>query len=271
MQKPEIWDTIESGTITDSGIIALAEMGHLITDGFEPRSVKQACYELRAGNIFYETADRRENKRLEVGSSGYILRPHTYVTVIVQERIELPANVLARILTKGQLFSIGILPVCTYADPGFQGRLGITLCNASHRYIVIKPGQPIAKVEFSLLTQSVDRPYAGQHGYETEIWPIPAHLYATDAQLKAAGISPSATSEIDRTYGPIIASMAARLDYYQRRVWIQIAVTVLGFLALFTLGGRIDWIVAVLLGIATNLITTLVLFAGARAGLGPNR
>ena len=87
------------------------------------------------------------------------------------ERISLPDRLLGRVLAKGQLFSIGILPVCTYADPGFDGRLGITLFNFSRHYISIKPGQPIAKIEFSILpdrwegltkASMVSRPRFGQ-------------------------------------------------------------------------------------------------------------
>ena len=196
MDKDDIWTSIPVGTIRDADITVLGNAGKLITDEFNEQNIKQACYELRASNVFYETAASRENKRVEVGGNGYILRPHSYVTAIVQERIQLPANVLGRILTKGQLFSIGILPVCTYADPGFAGRLGITLCNVSHRHIVIKSGQPIAKIEFSVLAQPVTNPYTGQHGYETQIWPIPVHLYADDATLHAAGINPEQHKEI---------------------------------------------------------------------------
>jgi dCTP deaminase len=267
MVNLETWRNIPVGTIRDADIIALAQSHELITDGFNTRSVNQACYELRASDVFYETSASRENKRVEVGAGGYVLRPHTYVTAIVQERIQLPANVLGRVLTKGQLFSIGILPVCTYADPGFAGRLGITLCNTSHRHIVIKPGQPIAKIEFSVLAQPVSKPYTGQHGYESEIWPIPVHLYADETQLRAAGIKPDEIREIERSYGPVVASLMARLRYYEKKVWLQIAVTVLGFLILFYLVKEIGLILSVLTGVCANLITTLGFHIATRTKL----
>src|ERR1051325_2143273 len=100
-----LWKDLPTGTIRDAEIVALSKSGALIVEGFDEGSVKQACYELHASNVVYETASERENKRLEVSSDGYVLRPHSHVTVIVSERIELPPNVLARVLTKGQLFS----------------------------------------------------------------------------------------------------------------------------------------------------------------------
>lgn len=45
------------GTLSDREIIELASAGSLITEDFDPRNVKQACYELRAGSVFYEPDD----------------------------------------------------------------------------------------------------------------------------------------------------------------------------------------------------------------------
>src|SRR5688572_22071645 len=129
------------GTLTDADIIDCAQRGHLIVEEFQEKNAKQACYELRAGNIFFETASGRENQRVVVDDGAYVLRPNNYVTVITAEKLAMPENVVARILTKGVLFSLGILPVNTYADAGFDGRLGITMYNFSRRYIEIRPGQ----------------------------------------------------------------------------------------------------------------------------------
>lgn len=253
----DAWHQLGPGTLTDSDIITLARSGDLITASFDERNVRQACYELRASSLFYETSTDREDKRLVSPPSGYVLRPHTYVTAIVEESILLPSNVVARILTKGQLFSLGILPVNTYADPGFRGRLGITMFNASHRAVVITPGQAIAKIEFTVLPKPVERPYSGQHGYETEIWPIPVQFYATDAHLRAANINLSSSAEIARSYGPVVASLERRLRFYEAKVWLQIALTIVAFLGLFALYGQLSLIGAVLAGVAANLVTTL--------------
>ena len=112
---------------------------------------------------------RKKNNRY-VLKEGYnlLLKPKQTLVVITMESLRLPANVLGRILTKGVLFSIGILPVNTYADPGFSGRLGLVLHNLSNSYIRITPGDPIAKIEFSRLQNAVHRPYEGQHGYQTK-------------------------------------------------------------------------------------------------------
>jgi dCTP deaminase len=123
--------------------------------------------------------------------------------------------------------------------------------------VIVKPGQAIAKIEFSVLPRDVERPYTGQHGYETEIWPIPFHLYASAADLRRAGIDLAHDKEIARVYGPIIADMARRFRYYQSGVWIQIALTILGFIVIFALSGELGLVSSVLTGVLANLLTTL--------------
>ena len=249
------WSKVVPGTLVDSDIKTLAEAGELIRRGYHPEGVKQACYELHASDTFYNTRASDEERRIVVSSgNGYILHPHTYVTCIVEESIQLPSNVLARVLTKGQLFSVGILPVNTYADPGFEGRLGITLCNVSHRSVIIRPGEAIAKIEFSVLPKSVERPYNGQHGYETQIWPVPTWLYA-DRGLMPGTFGGYKVSEVEESYGPVIASVERRLQYYSGKVWLQLGATITLFAVLMALYERIPLVVSVLTGVTANLLT----------------
>lgn len=249
--------SLKTGTLPDNVIKSLASEGELITAGFDENRLKQACYELRASDVFYETASSSEDKQRVVDANGYVLRPQCYVTAIVQESIELPNDILGRIIAKGQLFSVGIIPVCTYADPGFRGRLGITLCNISHRHLVIRPGQAIAKIEFSKIPTAVENPYSGQHGFETSIWPIPTSLFAKEDDLKAHGINPSNMKEILLSYGPVVADLERRMRFYQKRVWIQIAIMLLTFLTLIYLIDKENWVMSVATGILANLVTTL--------------
>jgi dCTP deaminase len=248
------------GILVDEQLTAVCAHGELITQDFEPNNIRQACYELRASDVFYETYSFREDKRVLADSSGYILRPTSYVTAIVLETIDLPNDVLARILAKGQLFSIGIVPVNTYADPGFRGRLGITLFNASHRHLVIQPRQAIAKIEFVKLNTPVSRPYSGQHGYETKIWPIPTQFYASQELLKRQKVDPDSLDEIERSYGSIVRSLESRLRSYERKIWLQISLTVLFFMIIFSIAGKVHWSLSIALGIVANFTTNLVAF-----------
>lgn len=81
------------------------------------------------------------------------------------------------------LFSVGLSPVATYADPGFHGRLGIVTQNISDKYIELPLLEHIAKVDFTILETPAKRTYHGQHGFESKIWPFRHELQKTREQL----------------------------------------------------------------------------------------
>lgn len=258
MNFPDPWQGIPSGTIVDEDLELLARAGQLITHEFSADRIRQACYELRASDTFWEISSKDEDKR-KVLTDGYLLAPKTPVVSITRESISLPPDVLARILTKGQLFSVGILPVNTYADPGFDGRLGITLWNASNRWIRIAPDQPIAKIEFQRLPRPVARPYAGQHGYETEIWPIPFHLFVDVEHGPAKDQVGDVPTQLENSFGRNVANLSRDLDFYTRKVWIQLGVVMALFGVIFLLHDELSLFWSVLLGVVANLATVVVL------------
>jgi dCTP deaminase len=249
------------GTLTDFEIEEFAGSGRLITEAFDKSRIKQACYELRAGNIYYDLADT--DLRISVGKSEFILiKPRQTVVIISMERFEIPDDMLARILTKGKLFSIGLLPVNTYADPGFKGRLGIVFFNSSTKYLKIFPGEPIAKVEFSRLWSAVERPYSGQHGYETSIWPIPREMILTDKEIKQNNLIRDADQEMRRSYGSEIANVVTRISRYER--WLILASVlyfIMNLLLIALLVKKDLWIslsTGVAVGIVANVMTAYV-------------
>lgn len=205
------------GTLNDTDITEYCLNDNLICEQFEKSNIKQACYELRASNIYYDLSENK--KRYDLKEGDYILlKPKQFVVIITYEKLKLPLNILGRILTKGKLFSVGLLPVNTYADPGFIGKLGIVFFNASNNYLKIFPKDNIAKIEFSKLHQAVETPYHGQHGYDAEIWPIPETMvlqhdeYKNDARIK------SSVEEISLAYGNDMTEVINRVFKYERRL-----------------------------------------------------
>jgi dCTP deaminase len=65
--------------------------------------------------------------------------------LITAEDLAIPDDILVRVVSKGSLFSIGLSPVATYADPGFTGNLGIVTENISDKYVELPQGEAIAK------------------------------------------------------------------------------------------------------------------------------
>ena len=212
-------------TLTDHDIADAIDLGKLVLNG-EKANLGPACYELRMGHVYYDLTEA--DRRIEVSDAGKILiKPGHRVVLITLEKLAVPPDIIARVVSKGSLFSIGLSPVCTYADPGFQGNLGIVTQNISDKYIELQVGEPIAKVDFSKLTRKVDRPYQGQHGFQAQIWPIKHHLQKTYDEVSADPRVESEKVEAYRLLPVATARLLQRMERRQRTVDIAIVVAVL--------------------------------------------
>jgi dCTP deaminase len=113
-------------TLTDRDIAEAIAKESLVLEADKNR-IGAACYELRMGSVYYDLTEA--DRRIEVGDGEKILiKPGHRVVLITLERLVVPPDILARVVSKGSLFTVGLSPVCTYADPGFQGNLGIVSC-----------------------------------------------------------------------------------------------------------------------------------------------
>jgi dCTP deaminase len=241
-------------TLCDLDISSAMGRGELIRNGIESQ-VSGACYELRLGNVYYDLTE--SDKPIQVPDGGMVLiKPGHRVVLITHEEVDVPADMLARVVSKGSLFSVGLSPVATYADPGFAGNLGIVTCNISDRYIVLPLLESIAKVDFTRLTGRARRPYVGQHGFRSQIWPIKHELQKTHAEVSK---DPRVGSEKEEGYRLLPQATAEILRYLegrQRLMEIGIVVAILlNSLALFLVGNNL---IDNVLGVAGNLVASVI-------------
>lgn len=227
------------GTLSDRQIKTMVRNGLLISDEYSEECVQQACYELRVGTDYYELGSTTK-QRVTSEFGNVLLKPHQLTVVLTRESVNIPHNIVGRILTKGQLFSVGILPVNTYADPGFQGKLGIVMYNASHNYLKIPFEKPIAKIEFSQLSDGVEKLYSGQHGYQTEIWPVQKSLILSNADALQDTRVSSIKDELLDSYGIEIVDLLQRIENAERNsklLAVAAGVCILGLLLTILLKG----------------------------------
>lgn len=194
-------------TLSNVDLEAEMKSGRLLT-GIDPKMIEGSSYQLRLGNVYYDLSE--SGKRFELAAGQKVLiKPGHRVVLITQEEFDVPHNMVSRIVSKGSLFSVGLSPVATYADPGFSGKLGIVTQNFSKYYIELSQGEPIAKADFTLLSQPSTKLYKGQHGFQAEIWPIKTHLQKShkevsqdsrvfSEQIEALALLPEATRLIIR-------------------------------------------------------------------------
>ena len=244
-------------TLSDADIKEKMTANELIRGG-DPSHVGPACYELSMGAIYYDLTE--SDGQIDARTSGYILiKPGHRVVLITEEELRIPNDIIARVSSKGSLFSIGLSPVSTYADPGFTGNLGIVTQNLSDKYIQIPIGEFIAKVDFSLLTKASENPYQGQHGFQTQIWPIKHQLQKTYEEVKN---DPRVKTEQEEAYKILPQATANALRQLQRKQRI-IDVSILVALAISTavLAALSSKYIDLITAIVTNLISSAIVGA----------
>jgi len=205
-----------------------------------------------------------------------LIKPKQLLVIITMESVELPPDILGRVLLKGKMFSVGLMPVNTNADPGFAGRLGIVLFNASNNYLRIRPGEPIAKVEFARLAEPVSRPYRGQHGYQTGIWPIAGDMVLSEQEVQHDKRVGDPVDELTRAYGRDLGLVLRRVFRFERYLLLSAFAYVLFSLIVVALtetsrDRRLSVVAAVALGVASNALTSLLAFAATRLRRGSRR
>ena len=241
--------------LADHKIQARIAQGGLV-NGADQRQVGPACYEARASHIYYDLTE--SDQRIDASEHGTILiKPGHLVVLITQESFEIPANMLARVYSKGSLFSVGLSAVSTYADPGFMGNLGIVTQNISDKYIVLPIGEPIAKVDFSLLESPANKPYVGQHGFHTNIWPIKHHLQRVYEEVKSDSRVKNEEAEGRLIIPKAIANRISKLKSRQQIItWMLLGGILVNTTAIMVIHS--SW-KEIYLSIATNIISSALI------------
>lgn len=160
----------------DAEIQILIDKKHLILENFDKSQLSGCCYEFRVGDVSYSYDYENKTTRQSVADT-HTINPFETLTIITMEKVELDFSQFLILFSKGSLFSVGLTPVSTAADPGFRGYLGITMTNLSTRPIEFKKGDGFVKGYFLNMGQNVSKHYVGQHGDAKMSWPYPSQFH----------------------------------------------------------------------------------------------
>lgn len=236
--------------------------GELIKDS-NPKLVGAACYELTAGKTYFDLTENNLRIDLNQGES-IIIKPWHRVVIMTKEELEIPNNILARIVSKGSLFSIGLSAVCTHADPGFKGQLGIVTQNFSDKYIKIDPDKSIAKIDFTLLSSDTTKPYYGQHGFTTNIWPIDTTLQKEHTDLVPDTRIDTELSEaykvLPKDVSKIIMSLIGKQKNISMALFAVMVINTLVLAVSLTPLKPFDTITAIIINLISQLLISGYLF-----------
>ncbi|MDB9528479.1 hypothetical protein PN498_20980 [Oscillatoria sp. CS-180] len=98
-----------------------------------------ASYDLRVGD---EYKDHRNATKHELLSNGRIaLQPGSAVIIETAERFQFPKTRFGHIVPKVSLLQEGLSNTSSKVDPGYEGRLSITVFNLGKRTVTLEKGQ----------------------------------------------------------------------------------------------------------------------------------
>lgn len=107
VQSRQLIDAFEGDqvtTLSDNDVIKLISKGTLIKNG-DPDLCVGASYELRLSDVYYDLTE--SDRPIEVAAGEAILiKPGHHVVLITQEDLDVPDDLLGRVVAKGSLFSI---------------------------------------------------------------------------------------------------------------------------------------------------------------------
>ena len=130
--------------LSDTEILAALNNGMLNIVPFSKESLNPAGYDF----VSYSNID---------------LHPKDHRLILTSESIELSAQILATIHLKSSLAREGVIGSFAIIDPGFRGRLTLSLYNAGTTTVHIEKNEPIAHIVFHRTGEPSSRPYEGKY------------------------------------------------------------------------------------------------------------
>jgi deoxycytidine triphosphate deaminase len=226
-------ESTQAGIFSDERI--LASLGDLMI-GADPGLVQPCSYDLRIGVIF------DKGRIVSEANAQMVVEPGAIVSVLTQEELKLPSNVVAHASAINRLSSQGILVLNTgLVDPGYRGSLSVRLLNLRRTPRVLSVGDPIMTITFEELPEPVKKPYASNRDRVTMI----REHNATDAEQ-----NPHSLLRLIE-YGPHAPVVSEqRVNQLIMRHWLSWVVGVASFVA------AVASVIAVVQGFHKDTVST---------------
>jgi dCTP deaminase len=144
--------------LTDSEIREAMEQQVLQIKPFEPKRLEPASYDLRAGRVLVA-----RRGIVDLSKEPLVLRHGEWAEIESLEVVELPLNMAATVGVRSSLTRRGLDWFSgPQIDPGYKGKIYISVFNASVAPIDISYGMAFATLIFYRLSRDASRPYAGK-------------------------------------------------------------------------------------------------------------
>lgn len=156
--------------LNDRELREAALAGLPFVDPFDAEAIKAASIDLRVGSERYEYSFDEytlgeEIRPEDVTSTSYDevwIEPGQSVYIGLLEEIKIPLDALGFVFPRSTLTRLGISIFPVYMNPGYAGRMPVTIANHGHARIRIVPGARIAQLLCAKLSGPVLTGYGDQ-------------------------------------------------------------------------------------------------------------
>jgi len=126
-----------------------------LIESFDEKSLGGAGYDLSAGRFYgirgqsHLGASTRVLPSVEeITSETVLLKPGDYILLETVEKVNMPKDLMARILPRSTLFRAGCILVTAVVDPGYYGTLTMGLKNLSGCDFRLEKGSRVGQIVF---------------------------------------------------------------------------------------------------------------------------
>jgi dCTP deaminase len=164
----------EAMILVDHAIQDRVSNGDLQIRNFSEDCVQPASYDLRIGELIYAPSQPDKPHNMASNGGAYRLPPYGAAILQTYEDLKLPGNVLGRIGLKSGFARKGLIASTgPQIDPGFEGKLFISLFNLTAGAHVLKYKDSFLTIEFHTLddapTHTYQGPYQGRYTVGPEV------------------------------------------------------------------------------------------------------
>jgi deoxycytidine triphosphate deaminase len=139
-------------------VSGLARKDLIIGDIDSP--IQPCSIDLHVGEIFSPPADPKELNDDPIAQSRHVLKPGATAVVRTKETLNLPGLIAGIGFPPARISAQGILTTNPgHVDPGYQGKLHLTIINMGRKDYPLIQGDPILTLLFFLLDENVEVDY----------------------------------------------------------------------------------------------------------------
>ncbi|MGA2367677.1 MAG: hypothetical protein ABSF74_03765 [Dehalococcoidia bacterium] len=190
------------GILVDSQIRQMISKGKLGIEPFNPLQLQPASYDLRVSSkILVSPINPEQLGRVIILSEDrpvYKVLSGQMIGVLSNERLSLPLDMCGRFGIRSYFARRGINAFGgLQLDPGFNGRLTMSLLNAGPEPVPISLNDLLFSVEFEKLEVKADKAYSGPYQNQDD-FPEDQYNYILSAHTTILTEIPTLRSEIKR-------------------------------------------------------------------------